>query len=373
VIHLQFATRRFVEHLSLDQPLLLVFEDIHWADDVLLDLMSTWSRTCRNTGSSSWPGEAEFLESRPNWGRDGRGTTLPLDPDGHRSGGGDRSLLATRRRPPWTRGRDGRWQPVVHRGAGGFSADDPLSRLPGTVLAASPHGSTRCRPAADRAPARRDRATFWRDVLATCGELSDVDEALESLEARVWCSAGRRVRSRAMPSRVQARADPRRRVWDAPARIAAQAARRDGRHLERSVPDPESSDGSWPTTGARREPSRRSRTCCRRPGGRRTPSRSRSVGALHAGARPGGLGRRAARDPVAAWSGDGSSRTTRAPSASWASWCRALRTCADRGALAQGRSAVWTRTWTGPRHFGTGRGARGRQRRPGASAGRLAL
>ena len=38
-VHLQYATRRFVEELATRDPLVLVFEDVYWADDPLLDLI----------------------------------------------------------------------------------------------------------------------------------------------------------------------------------------------------------------------------------------------------------------------------------------------------------------------------------------------
>jgi predicted ATPase len=38
-VHLQFAARMFVEHLASRDPVLIVFEDAHWADTPLLDLI----------------------------------------------------------------------------------------------------------------------------------------------------------------------------------------------------------------------------------------------------------------------------------------------------------------------------------------------
>jgi len=63
-----WAARRFFERLALDEPLLLVFEDLHWAEPTLLDLIEYLGR---------WSGGApllllglarpELLEERPGW------------------------------------------------------------------------------------------------------------------------------------------------------------------------------------------------------------------------------------------------------------------------------------------------------------------
>ena len=117
------------------------------------------------------------------------GTKLPLEPltaaEATELIG---SLLATAQRGHGgTRRRDGGGQPAVHRGAGGSLADDPLSRrLAGTVRAAISARIDAFPPGARTALLHASviGQSFWRDVLARLGELSDVDEALEALEAR---------------------------------------------------------------------------------------------------------------------------------------------------------------------------------------------
>ena len=64
-----WAVRRFLEALARERPLLVVLEDIHWAEPTLLDLIEYLD---------SWPAEAallvvclargELLEERPGWG-----------------------------------------------------------------------------------------------------------------------------------------------------------------------------------------------------------------------------------------------------------------------------------------------------------------
>ncbi len=76
------AWRRFLEALAERQPVVLVFEDLHWADDALLDFVDSLSD--RVTGvpllvvCSARP---ELLERRPGWGGGKRNTaTISLAP-----------------------------------------------------------------------------------------------------------------------------------------------------------------------------------------------------------------------------------------------------------------------------------------------------
>jgi predicted ATPase len=81
-IHLLFAARRVVELLSERGPLLLVFEDVHWADDSLLDLVDYLVTHVRDHPAAFLAlARPEFLETRPNWGAGMIGhTMLPLEP-----------------------------------------------------------------------------------------------------------------------------------------------------------------------------------------------------------------------------------------------------------------------------------------------------
>ena len=74
-----WAVRRFLEALARDRPVVVVFEDIHWAEPTLLDLLEYLD---------SWPAEApllvlclargELLDERPGWGS--RNAVLALEP-----------------------------------------------------------------------------------------------------------------------------------------------------------------------------------------------------------------------------------------------------------------------------------------------------
>ena len=77
-----FAFRRFLESRAADGPLLLVFEDIHWAESVMLDLIeyiATWIRDVPVV--ILCPSRPELLDRRPSWGG-GRmeATRIQLEP-----------------------------------------------------------------------------------------------------------------------------------------------------------------------------------------------------------------------------------------------------------------------------------------------------
>ena len=77
-----FAARRLVEELAARQPLLLVFEDIHWAEGGLLDLIETLASRCEGAPvlllTLTRP---DLVDTRPAWGSGVRSyTALALDP-----------------------------------------------------------------------------------------------------------------------------------------------------------------------------------------------------------------------------------------------------------------------------------------------------
>ena len=63
------AWRRFFEALAERRPLVLVFEDLHWADDNLLDFVDhlvDWATQSPILVIAT--ARPELLERRPNWG-----------------------------------------------------------------------------------------------------------------------------------------------------------------------------------------------------------------------------------------------------------------------------------------------------------------
>ncbi|HKU59210.1 MAG TPA: AAA family ATPase [Gaiellaceae bacterium] len=77
-----FASARFfVEAVARDMPTLIVFEDIHWADDSLLDLIEHFARLHDLPLLLLTLARPELLDLRPTWGGGLLGyTALPLDP-----------------------------------------------------------------------------------------------------------------------------------------------------------------------------------------------------------------------------------------------------------------------------------------------------
>jgi class 3 adenylate cyclase/tetratricopeptide (TPR) repeat protein len=77
-----FAARRFVEALAADGPTVLVFEDIHWADESLLDLLEHLASRLRGASVLLLTlTRLELLETRPTWGGGlSSYTALPLEP-----------------------------------------------------------------------------------------------------------------------------------------------------------------------------------------------------------------------------------------------------------------------------------------------------
>jgi class 3 adenylate cyclase len=79
-----FSVRRLVEELAAKQPLVLVFEDIHWADSGLLDLIETLGSLVEGAPVLLLTlARPDLVDSRPNWGSGLRSSTaVVLDPLG---------------------------------------------------------------------------------------------------------------------------------------------------------------------------------------------------------------------------------------------------------------------------------------------------
>ncbi len=80
------AWRIFFESLARRQPLLIFIDDIHWADEALLDLLEYVTRRVSDAPLLLLcPARPDLLEKRPDWGGGRRNFTLltlePLSPD----------------------------------------------------------------------------------------------------------------------------------------------------------------------------------------------------------------------------------------------------------------------------------------------------
>ena len=79
-----WAAREWVERLAQEQPVVLAFEDIHWAEDALLDLIEHLAEWVRDAPLMILAlARTELLDVRPGWGGGRlRATAIELEPLG---------------------------------------------------------------------------------------------------------------------------------------------------------------------------------------------------------------------------------------------------------------------------------------------------
>ena len=138
------AVRSCVEGLAREGPLVLVWEDIHWADEGMLDLIEHLVQWVRAPVLQICLAREELLERRAGWGGVRRdSTTVFLEPLGESE---TRELISSlmrideRRRerasPPWPRGRRAiRCSPRRWCVASSEEKGASASELPATVQA----------------------------------------------------------------------------------------------------------------------------------------------------------------------------------------------------------------------------------------------
>ena len=118
-----FATvRSIVDGMARERPLVLAWEDIHWADEGMLDLIEYLAKSLGEPVLLICLARDDLLERRPSWGLARRNaTTIFLDPLGGRAD--DRAGLGAGRGPSPAGadrdgGRTGGGKSAVRRGAG---------------------------------------------------------------------------------------------------------------------------------------------------------------------------------------------------------------------------------------------------------------
>ena len=182
------SARRFVEAAAREQATILVFEDVHWADTNLLDLIETLA-----TQTHGLPlllltlARPEFLDARPGWGaRLASYTSLTLGP----LGVDEARELAVRRLAD-----AGRAEEVVRIAEGNPLFIEQLAATIGETSAGTLPTSIRALVSArlDALPAR-DRTlvldaavigkVFWPDALEALSAERDIDGVLDELERR---------------------------------------------------------------------------------------------------------------------------------------------------------------------------------------------
>jgi class 3 adenylate cyclase len=191
-----FSARRLVEALANERPTVLVFEDIHWADAGMLDLLEVLASRVRDVPLLLLAlARPDLLERRPGWGGGLPGfTALPVEPLGeeHAKELAAQVLLHMHkaRHESAEIGLIGEGNPLFIEELAASIAEDPTastSELPTTI-----RGIVSARldalPPGERAvllDAAVVGKVFWTGALQrmSSGEL-DLAELLDSLEGR---------------------------------------------------------------------------------------------------------------------------------------------------------------------------------------------
>jgi predicted ATPase/class 3 adenylate cyclase len=190
-----FSARVFVEALASEGPTLLLFEDIHWADASLLDLIETLAARVRDVPLLLLAmARPEMLSERPGWGGGLPAyTALPLDRLSDEAAEELAERLLARSEAP-----DGRAAAVAHTAEGnplfieelaaslaesGAAEADELPTSVRAIVAARLDAL----PPAERSvlvDASAVGRVFWRGALARMAAREDLSRLLGSLEER---------------------------------------------------------------------------------------------------------------------------------------------------------------------------------------------
>jgi class 3 adenylate cyclase/tetratricopeptide (TPR) repeat protein len=189
---IHFAFRRLAEELSERRPLLLVFDDLQWADDALLDLIDYLAGHLRDHRVAVMVlARPEFLESRATWGAGVLGhTSIPLNPLTPNAAtdvaltllAGDHQSTTLEKVVATAEGN-----PLFIEELVASIEDDPTATEVPTTVRAVIAARIDALPSEARAALLRASVigrTFWRGVLSQIGEVADIDAALEALETR---------------------------------------------------------------------------------------------------------------------------------------------------------------------------------------------
>jgi class 3 adenylate cyclase/tetratricopeptide (TPR) repeat protein len=192
--YLFFAARRFIEALALARPLLLILEDLHWADTGLLDLVEYLAAYVKDSPLVILClARPEFIDRRPAWGSGLHAhTTIALEPLSSEDASTlARTLLAA------IAGRNDAADQLAQAGEGNPLFIEELAsslgdkaeaefRLPTTIRAAIA-SRLDALPATARdvlLDASVIGRTFWRGVLQRMSDHADLDNDLALLESR---------------------------------------------------------------------------------------------------------------------------------------------------------------------------------------------
>jgi class 3 adenylate cyclase/tetratricopeptide (TPR) repeat protein len=192
---LTWAVTNWAERLADAQPLVLVFEDVHWGDDALLDVIEHLARTLRNSPVLLvCVARPDLLDTRPSWGGGNpRALAVELGPlNTEESGELADALLANADVPPGQRAlalEKAEGNPLFLEETARMLADDEgvvLKRIPDSIQALIAARIDALEPADKRLLQRAALVgrVFWRGALDALSPDSDVAAGLDRLLER---------------------------------------------------------------------------------------------------------------------------------------------------------------------------------------------
>jgi class 3 adenylate cyclase/tetratricopeptide (TPR) repeat protein len=190
-IDLQYATRRLLENLSERAPLMIVLDDIQWADEASLDLVGYLSKHFQDHRIVIVAlARPELVEARPGWGAGLPAfTSLVLSPLSPEEASEAASVLLSRAEPLLVARvvATAEGNPLfIEELVASVEDEETSEKLPSTiraVIAARIDGL----PADARAALLNASVIgkiFWRGVLARIGDVEELGAALDALETR---------------------------------------------------------------------------------------------------------------------------------------------------------------------------------------------
>ncbi|HYX83816.1 MAG TPA: adenylate/guanylate cyclase domain-containing protein [Gaiellales bacterium] len=187
----QWAVRRLFEALGRRRPVVAIFDDVHWAEPAMLDLIEHVAARVAAPVLIVCTARSELMERRPGWDTvGGRGNVIRLEPLSQRESARLLGRLAARRRAPVRRDEvmaAAEGNPLFLEQLVAMRADDPGGRTPPTIQALLAARIDALPPAERRAieaAAIEGRGFHVGAVRALVRDPAEVDAALGGLIRR---------------------------------------------------------------------------------------------------------------------------------------------------------------------------------------------